>query len=74
MGKVTGMGSSFDELIEVAKQLGVGVRHARLGGAGGGLVRVKGELVLFIDVDAEPADQLEQTVKGIARVPGVEAV
>jgi hypothetical protein len=63
-----GMASAFDEMIEVAKRAGIVVRHARLGGAGGGLASVKGRRHLFVDLDAEPADQLERTAAAMAQV------
>jgi len=63
-----GMASAFEEMIEVARRVGITVRHARLGGAGGGIASVKGRRQLFIDLDAEPADQLERTAAAMARV------
>lgn len=68
------MGSAFDEMIDLARRLGVMVRHVRLGGAGGGLANVKGTQQLFVDLDADPADQLEQTAKALARLAEVETV
>lgn len=68
------MDSAFDEMIELAKRLGVSVRHARLGGNGGGLANVKGQKQLFVDMDADPQDQIEQTAKALAAVGGLEAV
>ena len=62
------MSSAFDEMIEVAKRVGITVRHARLGGLGGGIASVKGQRQLFVDLDAEPADQLERTAAAMARV------
>jgi hypothetical protein len=62
------MTSAFDELLELAKRLGITVRHARLGGAGGGLARIRGTRQLFIDLDAPPEDQLDQTVRALAQL------
>ena len=66
------MTTAFDELLDVARKLGITVRHARLGGAGGGLARFKDQSQLFIDLDADPADQLEQTTKALAGSPGLD--
>jgi hypothetical protein len=64
--------SAFDELIELAEKLGIAVRHAHLGGSGGGLASFKGKRQLFIDLDADPADQLERTARAIAGVEGLD--
>lgn len=66
------MDSAFDELLCLADKIGLTVRHAHLGGSGGGLARFKDQRQLFIDLDAEPADQLEQTVKAMKQLPELE--
>jgi len=68
------MESAFDELIEAAKRLGITVRHARLGGVGGGLAMVKAKRQLFIDLDALPEDQLDQTISAMAGVKELDNV
>jgi hypothetical protein len=68
------MNSAFDELLVLAERLGIAVRHAHLGGLGGGLAAFKGKRQLFIDLDADPADQLEQTAKAMAGVEGLADV
>jgi hypothetical protein len=68
------MASAFDEMIDLAKRLGVAVRHARLGGNGGGLASVKGVPQLFVDLDADPADQIEQTARALSNLPGLDGV
>lgn len=68
------MTSAFDDMIELAKRLGISVRHAHLGGNGGGLAIVKGGRQLFVDLDADPAEQLELTARALARLPEIEAV
>jgi hypothetical protein len=64
------MTSVFDELLNVAERLSLVVRHAHLGGDGGGVAVFKSQRQLFIDLDADAADQLEQTVKTLAAQPG----
>ena len=66
------MTSAFDELLDLARKLGITVRPARLGGAGGGLARFQGQAHLFIDLDASAADQLDQTLAAMAPEPGLE--
>ena len=68
------MCSTFDELLLLAERLGITVRHAKLGGNGGGLAKVRGRRFLFVDLDADAADQLEQTAKGMAKVEGLEGI
>jgi hypothetical protein len=64
--------STFEELLECARQAGIPVRHAALGGSGGGMALVKGKGQLFVDTDAEPEDQLDRTVDALARHPQIE--
>jgi hypothetical protein len=59
-------GNEFDELLDIARRLGLIVRHVKLGGNGGGLAKFKNQRQLFIDQDATPIDQLEQTAKALA--------
>ena len=68
------MESAFDEMIEVARRVGVVVRHAHLGGSGGGLASIKGQRQLFVDLDAEPQDQLEQTAKALGKLGELETL
>lgn len=68
------MTSTFDEMIELARRVGVKVRHVKLGGGGGGLAWVKGTRQLFVDLDADPGDQLEQTARAMATLPELETV
>jgi hypothetical protein len=69
-----GMETAFEEMIEVAKRLGIVVRHVKLGGGGGGMAKVKGMRQLFIDLDADPEDQLEQTARALAGVTEMENI
>lgn len=66
--------SAFDELLALAQRLGITVRHAHLGGGGGGLARFNNQRQLFVDLDAAPDEQLEQTIKALAGVKGLEGV
>lgn len=69
-----GMSSAFDEMLDLASRIGIAVRHAHLGGGGGGLAQFKGKRQLFVDLDAHPVDQLERTAKALARLPEIEQV
>ena len=59
----------FAELLDFAAQLGIEVRHAHLGGSAGGLANMKKKRILFIDLDAEAMDQLQQTARALGAVP-----
>jgi len=74
LARELGMSSAFDEIIDLAKRIGITVRHAHLGGAGGGMAVVKGGRQLFVDLDADPADQLEQTAKALAGLAELDTV
>jgi hypothetical protein len=67
-------GGQFEELLELARQIGIAVRHVRLGGTGGGLAKFKNQRQLFIDLDAAPIDQLEQTAKAMASVEELQQI
>lgn len=68
------MSGQFDELLDLARRLGITVRHAHLGGSGGGLVKLKDKRQLFIDLDAEPMDQLDTTIGALATQPDLDTV
>ena len=68
------MDQVFDQMLELARRCGITVRHARLGGAGGGLALFKGGRQLFIDLDATPEDQLEQTARALCNLPELPTI
>ena len=63
--------NTFEELLEVARRLGLEVRHVHLGGSGGGLASFKGKRQLFVDMDADPEEQLDRTVDAMASMPEI---
>jgi len=56
----------LEELLDLAEQVGFVVRREFLGGEGGGLCRLRGKWVLFIDSEATVADQTAQTAEALA--------
>jgi hypothetical protein len=67
--------STFDDMLDLAQKLGLQLRHVHLGGeGGGGLVKIRGQRQLFIDLDADPADQLEAVARALAAEADLEAV
>ncbi|MEK7756117.1 MAG: hypothetical protein AAB385_02785 [Planctomycetota bacterium] len=66
--------AQLDTIVRLFEQLGVEVRQERLGGSGGGLCRIRGRRVAFIDLDAVAATRLDQCVTALATVPEAAAV
>ena len=64
--------SILNELLDLAERLGVEVRHEFLGGEGGGMCRLRGQNVLFVDMAAMLEEQLAQTAGALAEVEHLE--
>ena len=62
----------LSELLDVAERLGIEVRRAYLGGEGGGLCRLRGKEVLFVDVSAGVAEQVAETAAVMAGLERVQ--
>ena len=60
----------LDEAVELLRRLGVEVRHVPTGGGGGGLCRVKGKAIVFVDLEADVATRLDRCVEALAGLPG----
>jgi hypothetical protein len=66
--------SQIDALVELAERLGIEIRREHLGGGGGGLCRIKGKQVLFLDLDADPATRLDQCAIALSSFPAIQGV
>jgi len=66
--------AQLDTIVRLFEQLGVEVRKERLGGSGGGLCRIRGKRVVFVDLDADTATRLDQCVAALAAVPEAATV
>ena len=66
--------SHLNAVIDVFSRLEVSVRRERLGGGGGGLCTIRGKQVLFVDLDADVATRLDQSILALSTVPGLDAV
>ncbi len=74
LGPAIRMNGAFDELLNVARQLGMTIRSVHLGGAGGGVAQFKSQSQLFIDLDCDAAEQLAQTAKALCEDPRLESL
>ncbi len=59
-------------LLEVCSKLGLEVRPERLGGAGGGICKLKGKSIVFIDLEADPEGQYERLLTDLASFPQID--
>ncbi len=63
----------LESLLRVAEQLDVDVRAEPMGGEAGGMCRIKGRRVLFVDTAADLLTRYERTLAAVADLPDVEA-
>jgi len=59
----------LEHLLAVAAQLGLEVRREALGGSGGGVCKLKGNRVLFVDTSADAETRYERVVASMASLP-----
>jgi len=62
----------LDDILAAAVKMGIQVRSEPLGGEGGGVCRVRGQTVLFLDTMADPATQFRRTLEAMADLPGLD--
>jgi hypothetical protein len=60
----------LERAVDLAKGLGYSIRQECLAGRGGAC-ELKGRKILFLDVDAGPAEQLEQVIAALRREPDI---
>ncbi len=66
------LSARLEALLNVAEQLDIEVRPEALGGEGGGMCRIKGKRVLFVDTSADLATRYERTLAAMADLPDLE--
>jgi len=66
--------AQFDTVLGLLTKLGVEIRREHLGGEAGGLCRIRGKSVVFIDLDADIATQLSRCVEALAGIPETDAM
>ena len=61
--------ANLDELLRQLEGRHIAIRRVALGGNGGGLCKIRGEDVFFIDIDADTADTIAQCTDVLAKFP-----
>jgi len=59
----------LESLLTLAEEIGIDVRAESMGGEGGGLCRLRGERILFVDISADLATRYDRTVAAMASLP-----
>ena len=57
----------IDAIVELAERLDIEVRQQPLGGGGGGLCRLRGKLIMFIDTEADSQQMLWRLCRDLSR-------
>jgi hypothetical protein len=60
-----------DEAIALAVGLGYAVRQEWFAGQAGGGCELRGQKILFLDLDLSPGEQLEQVLDALRREPDI---
>lgn len=66
------LAAQLHELARVFESLGAETRLERLGGEGGGLCRVRGKAIVFVDLDADLETRVARCLEALSRLPGAE--
>lgn len=66
------LGYRLEVLLTAAEEIGVDVRAEPMGGDGGGLCRLKGKRVLFVDTSADLATRYDRTLSALAPLPELD--
>ncbi len=64
----------LNELVDLLESGGVSVRREALGGGGGGLCKVKGKWIFFLDTEASLQESIACGSEAVARVIEIENI
>jgi hypothetical protein len=64
--------SRLEALLDAAEAAGVDIRAEAMGGEGGGLCRIRGRAVLFVDTQADVATRYDRTLAALAGLEELE--
>lgn len=70
----TGLNATLTEALALLERLDVEVRNVHLGGTGGGFCVLRGKRVMFLDLDADVATQLDVSLAALAELPEVDSL
>ena len=62
----------LDELVSILEISGIQVRNEMLGGSGGGLCKLRGQQVFFLDTQASSFDCASACARAVERVIDIE--
>lgn len=65
------LANRLESVLTLAEEIGLDVRAEPMGGEGGGLCRLKGKLILFVDTTADVATRYDRTIAAIANLPEI---
>jgi hypothetical protein len=63
---VMDLANRLEALLTLAEEVGIDVRAEAMGGEGGGLCKLRGRWVLFVDTFADIATRYDRTVSALA--------
>jgi hypothetical protein len=66
------LSTRLEALLTLAEHVGIDVRAEPMGGTGGGLCRLRGKRVLFVDTAADLEIRYEKTLNALAPLPELE--
>lgn len=64
----------IEELLRLLEGSGIQIRRESMGGTGGGVCRLKNKTVLFLDIDAPPAEKARQCAEAVIQTTDVDSV
>ena len=64
----------LDQLLELLQARGIQIRTEPLGGSGGGLCRLRGEEVFFVDTDAATGEVAELCAQAVGRLVDIDDI
>ena len=65
--------AQVETILSRLRKLGLSIRYEHLGGTGGGLCRIRGDRVMFIDLDADIATTADRCVEALASLPDADS-
>ena len=64
----------LEELLTMLENSGVAIRRTPLGGDGGGLCKVKGQNVFFLDTESQAADTAALCAVALAKLADIDKI